>query len=319
MKILPLGARHIGTDDERGECSRVRVSRVRANLAAFSAVGLTIVLWASAFPSIRAGLRGYSPAHVGLLRYVVASAVLAVYALVTRMPLPHWRDVPGIALTGLLGITLYNVALNSGEVNVSSGVASFIVASAPVFVALEATAFLGEHLRAVGWLGIGLSFAGVAVIGLGMDGGLRLNSYALLVLAAATLQSLYFVGQKPFLRRYSPVQYTSYAIWAGTIFLLIFSPGVVLQVQLAPLPATLAVAYLGVFPGALAYVSWAFALSRLPTSIAGSFLYLVPMLATGIAWVWLGEFLPPIALAGGAVVLAGVILVNAKGRVPPAR
>lgn len=310
MKIQTLGAGDADASDEDVRGSRAKPSYVRANLAALAAVGLTIVLWASAFPGIRAGLRGYSPAHVGLLRYVVASVVLAVYALATRMPLPHWRDVPGIALTGLLGITLYNVTLNSGEVSVTSGIASFIVASAPVFVALEATAFLGERLRVVGWLGIILSFAGVAVIGLGTDGGLHLNPYALLVLAAAILQSLYFVGQKPFLRRYSPVQYTSYAIWAGTFFLLVFSPGIGQQVQVAPLSATLAVVYLGVFPGALAYVSWAFALSRLPTSIAGSFLYLVPILATGIAWVWLGEFVPPIALVGGAIVLAGVILLT---------
>ena len=56
-----------------------------------------------------------------------------------------------------------------------------------------------------------------------------------------------------------------------------------------PLPATLAVIYLGVFPGAIAYVLWSYALARMPASILSTFLYLSPALAILIAWVWIGE------------------------------
>src|SRR5262249_2972533 len=152
-------------------------------------------LWASAFPGIRAGLQAYSPPHVALLRYGVASCVLGVYAIITRMPAPQWRDVPGMTLSGAVGISLYNIALNAGVVSVPSAVASFIVAAAPVFMTVEARVFLGERVRAWGWMGIALSFLGVAIISLGTGHGLAVDPRALLILVAAIAQSAYFIAQ----------------------------------------------------------------------------------------------------------------------------
>jgi drug/metabolite transporter (DMT)-like permease len=295
--------------------SAQRLSAKTAARPVLAAACLTVALWASAFPGIRAGLAAYGPAQVALLRYAVASLVLAGYALATRMPPPRPRDLPGIALMGLIGIAAYNLLLNTGEVSVPSAVASFIVAAAPIFMAIEARLFLRERLRGWGWVGIAISFVGVAAIALAGHSGLALDPRAVLVLAAALAQSLYFVGQKPFLRQYTPLQVTTYAIWAGTLVLLPFAPGLLAQAAEAPISATLAVVYLGVFPGALAYVSWAFALAHLPASVAGSFLYVVPVLALGIAWVWLGEIPPLAAVLGGVLVVAGVILVNRRGKV----
>jgi drug/metabolite transporter (DMT)-like permease len=288
--------------------------RLRGPLGAFVAAGMTVVLWASAFPGIRVGLIAYAPGQVALLRYGVASCVLAVYAVATRLPLPRGRDVPGIALTGAVGIAVYNLALNAGEVSVPSAVASFIVASAPIFMAVESRLFLGERLRVRGWAGILLSFAGIAAIALGTGGaGSRFDAHALLVLGAAMAQSAYFVAQKPYLRRYTAVQYTTYAVWAGTLLLLPFAPGLLDEMRAAPLDATLAVVYLGIFPGAVGYVIWAYALSRMSASSAGSFLYLVPACAIVIAWLWLGELPSTLAVLGGMVVLFGVVLVNTSG------
>lgn len=275
---------------------------------------ITICLWASAFPAIRVGLQAFSPVHVALLRYLVAALVLAVYAVVTRMPLPRRADVPRLALAGLIGFTLYNALLNTGEVTVPSAVASFIIASAPVFIALFATLFLHERLRVAGWAGIALSFVGVTVIALSNGSGLQLDPRAFIILLAALAQSIYTVGQKPLLKRYSPLQFTSYAIWFGAFFLLIFTPGLRTEINAAPPGALLALVYLGVFPGAIGYITWSQVLARLPASTAASFLYMVPALALFIAWIWLGEVPTLIALGGGALILAGVILVNTLGR-----
>jgi drug/metabolite transporter (DMT)-like permease len=278
------------------------------------AAGATVLLWASAFPGIRAGLHAYTPAQVALLRYGVASCVLTVYAVARRLPLPRGRDVPGIIVMGGVGIGLYNLLLNAGELRVPSAVASFIVASAPVFMAVQSRIFLGERLRAWGWGGILLSFVGVAVIALGTGStGSGVDMSALLVLGAAVAQSIYFVAQKPYLRRYTAIQFTAYAVWAGTLLLLPFAPALLAQTRVAPPDATLAVVYLGIFPGALGYVVWAYALARMSASAAGSFLYLVPACTVVIAWIWLGELPSVLSALGGAVVLVGVIIVNMLG------
>jgi drug/metabolite transporter (DMT)-like permease len=289
---------------------QTRKQHTPLDLRAYGAALLTVILWASAFPGIRAALPHYSPSHVALIRYVTASIVLAIYALCTRMRLPQLHDLPQFALLGLVGISYYNIALNAGEIRVPSAEASFLVASAPIFMAIEAMLFLKERVRLWGWIGIAVSCLGIAIITISQATQFHADLWALLVLSAALAQSLYSIGQKSLLTRYTAFECTAYAIWAGTIFLLPFSPGLLTEIRLAPLTSTGAAIYLGIFPGALGYVSWAYALSRLTGSTAASFLYLVPLVVIGIAWLWLGELPTFLSLWGGLLVLAGVILVN---------
>lgn len=278
------------------------------------AIGVTLMFWASAFAGIRVGLEAYAPGHLALFRFLISSVVLAGYAASTRMHLPKVRDLPAILLLGFLGITVYHVSLSHGEVSVTAGAASLLIASGPVFTALLAMVFLGERLKVWGWLGIGTSFLGVSLVALGEGGGVQFDPGAFLILLAAFSTSLYFVFQKPYLRKYKATQFTTYTIWAGTLFMLGFLPGLAHTVQAAPLKATLAVIYLGVFPATLAYVTWTYALSRVPASIVTSFLFLSPVLAILIAWVLLGEIPIALSLVGGFLSLLGVVLVNTWGR-----
>lgn len=285
------------------------------SLRAIAPFGVGAFLWASEFAAIRAGLDAYAPEHVALLRYMLTAAVLAGYALLTGMRLPARRDIPGIALTGFLGFSVFTTSLSTGEVGVTAGTASFLITSAPIFMLVFAALFLGEWLSPWGWFGTLVSFAGIGLITLvGSEGGLTLNRSALMVVVAAIAESLYFILQKPYLRKYSAVEFTTYAVWMGTPFLLVFTPGLVQTVRAASGQTTLAIIYMGVVVSTLAPISWAVGLSRTRASISAGFLYLIPVFATLIGWVWLREVPPASSLAGGLLVVAGLAIVHRQMR-----
>lgn len=294
-----------------GDCNPVKVHHPIRVLAVLFAV---LVLWSSAFTGIRVGLAGYSPGQLALFRFLIASVVLAIYAVIARFRRPVLRDVPWLAIAGLFGITFYNLALNWGQTRVSAGAASLLIASTPIWTTALAMIGLGERLTAVGWAGILTSFVGVGVIAWAEGEGLHFSPQALVILAAAISSGIYNTLIKHFVGRYSALECTAYSIWLGTALMAPWGHGLLLAVRTAPLNATLAVVYLGVFPAATAYVGWAYLLSQGPAGRTSTFLYLSPVFAIAIAWLYLAELPRRLALIGGAIALFGVILVQVWGR-----
>jgi drug/metabolite transporter (DMT)-like permease len=295
-------------------------ARARRNYdtKAIAAVATSLLLWGSAFAGIRAALDGYPPGELVLLRFLIASASLAVWALISKMPMPRMRDLPGMAALGLLGIAGYQITLTYGQQTITAGAAVLILMLTPVCMALFGRILLGERLALLGWLGTLISFAGIALVSFGESGGVKWSPGVALVLLATLCVSLFFVLQRPYLKRYSAFQMTAVGIWAGTALMAaIWLPGLVPAIRHAPPAATITIVYMGVLPGALAYVTWAYALSRVPASLLGTSLYLEPPIAIGIAFVWLGELPASLTILGGVIAIAGVVISSLWGKSAP--
>jgi drug/metabolite transporter (DMT)-like permease len=133
-------------------------------------------------------------------------------------------------------------------------------------------------------------------------------------LLAAVSYATAVVGQKPALRHASALQVTTFGCFIGTLATLPFAGQFVTQTTAAPVSATLMVVYLGVVPTALAFTTWAYALTRTTAGRMGATTYVVPAIVVLMSWAFLGETPRPLAYLGGALCLAGVAVSRARAR-----
>ncbi|MEU8714310.1 DMT family transporter [Streptomyces sp. NPDC048663] len=279
------------------------------------AATVTVVLWASAFVAIRSAGDSYSPGALALGRLFSGSLALVLLCLVRREGLPPRSAWRGIAISGVLWFGFYMVALNWGEQQVDAGTAALVVNIGPLLIALLGTRLLGDPMPPRLLAGMAVSFAGAVTVGLSMAGGGGSSVLGVvLCLLAAVAYAAGVVAQKPALARASALQVTTYGCLVGTAACLPFAGQLVRQVAHAPLSATLDMVYLGVFPTALAFTTWAYALARTTASRMGATTYAVPALVVLMSWLALGEVPGPLTLAGGALCLASVAVSRTRAR-----
>lgn len=283
-------------------------------LAAYIAVACTVLSWAAAFPLTRLALNELSPVPLAAARFGIAAALIVLWLAWKRPPLPAKSDVLRIFLCGLTGIALYNITLNTGQQTVSPGAAAFIVNSAPVLTALFAFFFLKERFTIWGWIGTLISFIGVAVIASGQPGGLTFGAGAMFVLASAICTTTYFILQKPLVAKYGAMPCAAYTMLIGGLLLSPWLPGAATTLTTASHTTLAAVIALAVFPAALGYATWTYALGYFGAARASNFLYLIAPVATTLAFFFMDVVPGPQTLIGGALAILGVIIVNARGR-----
>ncbi|MFD3198575.1 DMT family transporter [Bacillus sp. LR_5] len=273
---------------------------------------LMIGLWASAFPGIRAGLEGYTPEHLALFRLLIGSMALLLFAVLTQMRLPDLKDIPAIFLLGFLGFAFYHILLNIGEKTVSAGVASLLVTTAPIFSAMLSRLFYKEHFGFTKWLGSMISLLGVLLIAFGAGDFTYSMSGILVILLAAFSESIYFVFQARYIKKYGFIPFVTFTIWGGTIPMLVFLPGLGEEMMNASISATLSIVYLGLLPTVIPYFALAYVTSLVGASEATLSLYVTPALALIISWLWIGEIPTLLSLLGGVVTVGGVCFTYLK-------
>ncbi|MEG7924950.1 DMT family transporter [Bacillus cereus] len=280
------------------------------DLRIICAHAFTILIWGTAFPAIRMGLESYTPEHLTLLRLLIASFILLLFSFIYKLRLPDLKDIPAFFIFGALGFTIYHIALNYGEKTVNAGSASLIISVTPIVTAILFFVFLNEKMKLNGWIGGVMSFAGIALISFSQGDAIQLNSGGLFILLAAISESLFFVFQTSYLKKYGFLPFTIYTILSSTICMLIFLPGVYQEILAAPLEVNLSVIYLGVFLTVLPYIALAYIISRAGASEATSSLYLTPITACFIAWIWLGEVPTLVSIIGGVITILGIVIAH---------
>jgi drug/metabolite transporter (DMT)-like permease len=285
----------------------------REGLLAAGAGLVTVTLWASAFVGIRSASQHLSPGALAFGRLAIASLALGSIVLWKREPLPGRRDVAAIALVGLFWFGLYNIALNAAEKRVDAGTASMLVNVGPIILAVLAGLVLHEGFPRRLFAGCAIALAGVVVIGTATsDRGLSASWGALLCLAAAVFYAVGVVTQKPVLARVSPLMVTWLACTFGALVCLPFAFTLSQQLPAAPASSVGWMVYLAIAPMAIGFLTWGYALARTTAGRMGSITYLVPPIAILLGWLLLGETPPALAIAGGAICLAGVVVARRR-------
>ncbi len=287
-----------------------------------AAVAVTLIFWASAFVAIRHLGQDFTPGALSLGRLLVGSLALGAVAVSRGLPRPSGRDWLGLVVIGVLWFGVYNLALNAGERHVDAGTAAMLIQVSPVLIAVLATIFLGE--RFTGWLALGLvlAFAGIVLIGVSQPDGHNDLLGVGLCLLAALVYSISLVVQKPLVSRLSALHVTWLACTIGALVCLPFAGQLVDDTSRASASDVWWVIYLGLFPTAIAFTTYAFALRHMTASSLGITTYLVPPLTIVMGWLFLGEVPPTMAYAGGALALLGVAVARRKPHAPrdePAR
>jgi drug/metabolite transporter (DMT)-like permease len=295
----------------RSGAPAIAAARSRADAPALGAAGITVLVWSSAFVGIRAAGPHLSPGPLSLARLLVGTAVLGVIVAARREALPPRADMPRLLFCGVLWFGAYNVLLNEAERRVDAGTAAMLVNVGPILIALLAGALLREGFPRALLVGCAVSFAGAIVIGLATSRhGVAAGWGSALALAAAAAYAGGAVAQKPLLQRTSGLQITFLACAIGALSCLPFAPALVDQVAGAPVSALAWAVYLGAIPTALGFTTWAYALRRTTAGRMGATTYLVPPLAILMGWLILSEAPPALALAGGVLCLAGVLIAR---------
>src|SRR5690606_21361352 len=139
-----------------------------------------------------------------------------------------------LAVVGVLFVTGYALFLNTGEMTVKAGPASFILQVNPIIVALLAIPLLGERFGPYSWLGTFAAFGGIGLIALGGEGTFSFDVGALLVLGSAVCGAISSILQKPMLRRMSPLVVTAWVLFLGALPMLPAGPDSFAALAAAP-------------------------------------------------------------------------------------
>jgi drug/metabolite transporter (DMT)-like permease len=279
-------------------------------------------MWGSSYLFIKIGVETLPPLSLVFLRVVVGAAILAVIVVATRTPFPRdARTIGHLAVLGAVNIAIPFWLIGWAEQHIDSGLAGVLQSTAPFFTLVIAATFVhDEHITRGRLAGIGLGFLGILVLSadnladLGSPGGPERLAGELAVVGASLSYAIGNTYARRALRRTRPLvlsfgQVGWSVILVGALALLV-DGGVTLP---AVPEAAFAVAWLGAVGTGFAYIVFFRLLTGWGPTRASLVAYLLPVVAVILGVVVLGETVDALFLAGAALIVAGVWVVNRRG------
>ncbi len=272
----------------------------------------TILFWGLAFTAIKYSVNYLDPIELASLRFAVADLFFIGSIVMGGFRIKR-KDLPAVFVLGMFGVAIYHVFLNAGEIYISSGVASLIIATAPIFVLIFSFMFLNEKVTRMKILGVLIAFAGVALLSKPESGGNLLG--AIFVFISAVSAAAYTVLGKKLMSEYDSVTLTNGAVVLGSLPILIFSfSGVKKILFYQDLGLTFSVLFLGIFSTYLGYLGWYYFLEREEASRASVFLLAIPFVSLMAGALLLKESITTLTILGGMAVIIGILLVIREQR-----
>jgi drug/metabolite transporter (DMT)-like permease len=290
------------------------------SLSIFSWLGLmfAVFCWGLSFPLLKAALDEVEPITLAAVRYTIAVIPLIIFMIATSGKIsflkPLKEDFLFFLSLGIVGITLPNVFQNYGMTMTESHVSAIIQASGPVFTIIMAVMILKEPLgrnKVIGTL-IALSGTILLVTGSGSDllGITFLGNF--LVLMSAISYAISSIMSKKILHKYDPLSAATMSMFLGTIILigLMIFESPAQNIPKISVEGWIIILILAILPGALALLVWYTVLKRAEVSRIILFIYLVPIFAAIIAYIWLKEEILLTTIIFGFLILCGVVIAQ---------
>jgi drug/metabolite transporter (DMT)-like permease len=295
-----------------------RESMSRKHITAYAEVIFAVVVWGASFIATKLALRDLSPVTVVWLRFSIGVAILGAAAKIRhQVALPIKQDWLYLALLGFLGITFHQWLQSTGLKTVQASTTAWVVATSPIFIAILSWIFLREKANWIQIIGIILGAVGVLfVVGDGDVRGLFTGQFGtpgdVLILVSALNWAVFSILSSRGLKKYQPTQMMFYVMTIGWLFtsVLFFMGRGLEDIRNLTWTSLGGIGFLGIFCSGLAYIAWYDGLQALPATQIGAFLNLEPLVAVLVAWPILHESILLITLAGGAIILLGVRLVQ---------
>lgn len=280
-------------------------------------VGLVLMalIWGLNFAVLKFGTSQLEPIAYNAIRMAVGTALLLTLACALA-PRPSARDIRRLMLLGVLGHGVYQGFFINGLAMTRAGTAALVVAASPALIAIVGHAFGVEAITRRAVFGIGLSFAGIAIVVLGSsqhDVGAAAHVLGdLLIFISVIAWAFYTTFLRDYTKRLEGLHIAGWTLLGGTIPIIAVAAPALMRTNFATIaPITWgAILYSGAGAIGIAYLFWYRGIRVIGSTRTAMFSQLQPMIALIAAWPMLGERPTGWQIGGSAAVMGGLLLTR---------